>query len=189
MFSYRFPEFGVQSIVSLTFTPEGQGTRMGFLQTGFPNEEHFTGHKGGWTSTLSILEDLILKLNGIDWTTPNADEAVETMLAVAAVSNDEAWAVGAMGLVVHIKGNLVERHVIPGGAWLRAVVANAPHDIWIAGDDGTLLHGDGRAFHPVQHPLGARAAFSGLAVARSVVWATSPSGILRIVNSGTTAPM
>ncbi len=65
MFSYRFPEFGVQSIVSLTFTPEGQGTRMGFLQTGFPNEEHFTGHKGGWTSTLSILEDLILKLNGI----------------------------------------------------------------------------------------------------------------------------
>lgn len=65
MFSYRFPEFGVQSIVSLRFTPEGQGTRMRFLQTGFPNEEHLTGHKGGWTSTLAILEDLILKLNGI----------------------------------------------------------------------------------------------------------------------------
>lgn len=27
---------------------------------------------------------VFLKLNGIDWTTPNADEAVETMLAVAA---------------------------------------------------------------------------------------------------------
>jgi len=65
MFSYRFPEFGVQSIVSLRFTAEGQGTRMQFLQTGFPNEEHLTGHKGGWTSTLAILEDLLLRLNGI----------------------------------------------------------------------------------------------------------------------------
>ena len=65
MFSYRFPEYGVQSIVSLDFAPDGSGTRLRFLQTGFPNEEHFTGHKGGWTSTLSILEDLLLKLNGI----------------------------------------------------------------------------------------------------------------------------
>jgi uncharacterized protein YndB with AHSA1/START domain len=65
MFSYRFPEFGVQSIVSLSFTPEGTGTRMQFLQTGFPNEEHYNGHKAGWTSTLSILADLILRLNGI----------------------------------------------------------------------------------------------------------------------------
>jgi uncharacterized protein YndB with AHSA1/START domain len=65
MFSYRFPEFAVQSIISLTFTPEGAGTRMRFLQTGFPNQEHFIGHRGGWTSTLSILEDLLLRLNGI----------------------------------------------------------------------------------------------------------------------------
>jgi uncharacterized protein YndB with AHSA1/START domain len=65
LFSSHFPEFNVHSTISLRFTPEGQGTRMRFLQTGFPNEEHYIGHKGGWTSTLSILEDLLLRLNGI----------------------------------------------------------------------------------------------------------------------------
>lgn len=75
MFSYRFPEFGVQSIVSLRFTAEGQGTRMQFLQTGFPNEEHLTGHKGGWTSTLAILEDLLLRLNGIGSVYPSLPPA------------------------------------------------------------------------------------------------------------------
>jgi uncharacterized protein YndB with AHSA1/START domain len=65
LFSYRFPEFAVQSIVSLRFAPDRQGTRLHFLQTGFPNAEHHAGHKTGWTSTLSILEDLLLRLNGI----------------------------------------------------------------------------------------------------------------------------
>jgi uncharacterized protein YndB with AHSA1/START domain len=65
MFSYRFPEFGVQSIVSLQFAAEGQGTRMHFLQTGFPDDAQRIGHGGGWMSTFSILEDLLLRLHGI----------------------------------------------------------------------------------------------------------------------------
>ena len=65
MFSYRFPEFGVQSVISLTFTPEGQGTRMHFLQTGFPDAGQHAGHMGGWLSSFSILEDLLLRLHGI----------------------------------------------------------------------------------------------------------------------------
>jgi uncharacterized protein YndB with AHSA1/START domain len=65
MFSYRFPMFGVQSIITLTFSAEGQGTRMRFLQTGFPDAENHAGHKGGWTSSFGILEDLLLKLHGI----------------------------------------------------------------------------------------------------------------------------
>lgn len=81
MFSYRFPEFGVQSIVSLAFAAEGQGTRLRFLQTGFPNEDHFTGHKGGWTATLSILEDLILKLNGIGSVYPTLPPAKVSSVA------------------------------------------------------------------------------------------------------------
>jgi uncharacterized protein YndB with AHSA1/START domain len=75
MFSYRFPEFGVQSIISLTFTPDGTGTRLRFLQTGFPDEEQFLGHKTGWTSTLSILEDLLLRLHGIGSVYPTLPEA------------------------------------------------------------------------------------------------------------------
>lgn len=112
-----------------------------------------------------------------------------SLLAVSAVSNDEAWAVGAMGLVVHIKGNVIERRTIPSQAWLRAVVANSPNDVWMGGDDGTLLHFDGKSLRPVNQPLGPRAAFSGLAISHGVVWATSPSGIVRITNNGTTMPM
>ena len=94
MFSYRFPMFAVQSIISLTFTPEGTGTRLHFLQTGFPNEEHFIGHKGGWTSTLSILEDLLLRLNGIGSVYPTLPpahrSAVAEDLAEARRRHDEA---------------------------------------------------------------------------------------------------
>jgi hypothetical protein len=115
--------------------------------------------------------------------------APATIFAVSAIGNDEAWAVGAMGLVVHIKGDVIERRVLPSGVWLRAVVAHGPNDVWIGGDDGTLVHYDGQAFHPVTHSLGVRAAFSGLGISRGVVWATSPSGILRITKSGTMEPM
>jgi len=112
-----------------------------------------------------------------------------SLLAVAAVSNDEAWAVGAMGLVVHIKGNVIERRTIPSQSWLRAVVANTPDDVWIGGDDGTLLHFDGKDLRPMNQPLGPRAAYSGLANSHGVIWATSPSGIVRITKNGTTMPM
>jgi uncharacterized protein YndB with AHSA1/START domain len=87
MFSYRFPMFAVQSIVSLRFEAEGQGTRLHFLQTGFPNEEHYIGHKGGWTSTFSILEDLLLKLQGIGSVYPTLPEP-----KISAVAEDLAEA-------------------------------------------------------------------------------------------------
>jgi hypothetical protein len=65
LFSYLFPEFKVQSVVSVRLEAEGQGTRMRFLQTGFPDAENHAGHAGGWSSTFAILEDLVLKLHGI----------------------------------------------------------------------------------------------------------------------------
>jgi hypothetical protein len=55
-----------------------------------------------------------------------------------------------------------------------------PGDVWIGGDAGTLLHWDGRAFHPVPHPLGALATFTSVAVAHGAVWAAGPGGILEI---------
>jgi uncharacterized protein YndB with AHSA1/START domain len=64
-FSYLFPEFGVRSVVSIRLAAEGQGTRLRFLQTGFPDAENHAGHATGWSSTFAILEDLLLKLHGI----------------------------------------------------------------------------------------------------------------------------
>ena len=106
--------------------------------------------------------------------------AAASLLAVAAAGPDEAWAVGAAGTVVHVKGATVERLVLGSGAWLRAVCVVGPDDVWIGGDDGTLLHHDGRGFHPVGHPLGGNAAVTSIAAAQGAVWAVGPSGILRI---------
>lgn len=159
---------GLPSIAyrDLAVTPDGGGFFVGALQPG-PMGEGVIVHARGRLGTESVVRY----------------RAPATIFAVAAVSNEEAWAVGAMGLVVHIKGNTIERSVIPSGSWLRAVVATDPNDVWIAGDDGALLHYDGSTFHPVNHPLGPRAAFSGLGFSRGVLWATSPSGILRVTKS------
>lgn len=87
VFSYRFPQFGVQSVVSLRFEPEGQGTMMHFLQTGFPDEENWHGHQGGWLSSFAILEDLLLRLHGIGSVYPTLPPA-----RLSAVAQDLAEA-------------------------------------------------------------------------------------------------
>lgn len=99
LFSYRFPEFAVQSTISLNFTPDGQGTRLRFLQTSFPDAENHAGHKTGWLSSFSILEDLLLRLNGIGSLYPTLPPAklsgVAQDLAEARRRHDEATAAPA----------------------------------------------------------------------------------------------
>ena len=75
LFSYRFPQFNVQSIISLRFTPEGLGTRLDFLQTGFPDAQEQAGHRGGWLSSFAILEDLLLRMNGVGTVYPTVPPA------------------------------------------------------------------------------------------------------------------
>ena len=106
--------------------------------------------------------------------------AAATLFAVAAVGPDEAWAVGAGGAILHVKGASVTRYSLPSGEWLRAVHATGPTDVWIGGDGGTLLHSDGQSWAPVPHPLGAHAALTGIASARGEIWAVGPSGLLKI---------
>lgn len=65
VFSSHFPEFDVHSVISVRLKAEAQGTRMRFLQTGFPDAEQQAGHQGGWLSSFAILEDLLLRLHGI----------------------------------------------------------------------------------------------------------------------------
>jgi hypothetical protein len=103
-----------------------------------------------------------------------------SLIAVAAVGPEEAWAVGAGGTVIHLLGGRVERFSLPSGAWLRAVWA-APGELWIGGDGGTLLRHDGRAFHPVSTAvLGPDASITGIGGSGGVIWAASPSGLLRL---------
>jgi hypothetical protein len=102
------------------------------------------------------------------------------LLAVSAAGPDEAWAVGAAGVILHVRGAEVTRFVLPSREWLRQVLVVAPDEVWIGGDGGTLLRWDGRALLPVPHPLGVNATFTGLAAARGAVWAVGPAGIVRI---------
>lgn len=110
--------------------------------------------------------------------------APSSLLSVSAAGADEAWAAGAAGTIIHVRGGAARRFKLPSGEWLRAVLVTRPDDVWIAGDGGTLIHHDGRAFHLVSHGLGANASFTGLAAARGAVWAVSPTGILRITRRG-----
>jgi hypothetical protein len=109
--------------------------------------------------------------------------AAAALLAVSAAAPDDAWAVGAGGTVVHVKGGVVTRLSLRSGEWLRAVLAVGPEDVWIGGDGGTLVRWDGKVFHAVAHPLGTHAAFTGLAAAGGAVWAVGPSGILKLTKA------
>jgi hypothetical protein len=107
-----------------------------------------------------------------------------SLLAVAAVGPDEAWAVGAAGVVVHVQGAAVTRWALPSGEWLRTVAVAGPREVWLGGDGGTLLRFDGEVFHAVPHPLGGNAAVTSIAVLGGVVWAVGPSGIVRVARRG-----
>ncbi len=106
--------------------------------------------------------------------------AAATLLAVGSVSPDEAWAVGAGGTIVHLKGATVTRFTLRSGEWLRAVTVVQADNIWIAGEGGTLIHYDGTTFHPVVSPLRSQAAFTGITSLAGQIWAVSPSGIVRL---------
>lgn len=99
LFSYHFPEFAVHSIVSINLAAEGAGTRMRFLQTGFPDKENCEGHRFGWGSTLGILESLLLQLNGISSVYPSLPagklSGVARDLAEARRKHDELLTSGA----------------------------------------------------------------------------------------------
>jgi hypothetical protein len=109
--------------------------------------------------------------------------APASLLAVSPAGPREAWAVGAAGLIVHVREGAVTRQAIASGEWLRAVLAEGS-GVWIAGDGGTLLHLDAAGLHPVAHPLGAEATFTELVSAGGAVWAFSPAGLLRIAPRG-----
>lgn len=81
VFSYRFPQFGVHSVISVRFVPQGPGTLMQFLQTGFPDEASWRGHQGGWLSSFAILEDLLLRLHGIGSVYPSLPPASRSAVA------------------------------------------------------------------------------------------------------------
>ena len=108
------------------------------------------------------------------------------LLAVSSPGAREAWAVGAVGTVAHVKADRHEQYRLQfkgGSPQLRTVWSPSPDEAWIGGDDGTLVHRSKQGFRAVvaaKLPLPARAAIASIAgQTRDEFWVASPEGLVR----------
>lgn len=65
VYSYHFQGTAFFSIISVDLTPEGDGTRLHFLQTGFPDAQARIEHERGWPHALRVMSDALLAMHGI----------------------------------------------------------------------------------------------------------------------------
>lgn len=71
VFSYLFAGTDFHSTVSVEFTAEGTGTRIDFVQTGFPDAIAEREHGKGWPIVLRIMEEALLAASGVGgWLPP-----------------------------------------------------------------------------------------------------------------------
>jgi hypothetical protein len=139
------------------------------------------GTQGMMTLGPASEDALIERLQGGRWRTVPAPRVAwlnDNLLAVDAVSPDEAWAVGSVD--VPGRAPLVERwdgrawsvasmSGLPAEASLRGVAAFGPGDVWAAGSRGfgqaeraLLAHWDGRHWSQVPGPRGSLADLAAL---------------------------
>ncbi len=106
--------------------------------------------------------------------------------AVAATGPGEAWAVGAAGLVVHVRAGAVTAQRLDSDRWLRDVALGQGGELWIVGDDGTLLHGNGTTLGALTGPpLPPRPQLVSVAArSQGRAWVASPDGILDVTARG-----
>ncbi|MBX3260434.1 MAG: hypothetical protein KF782_12140 [Labilithrix sp.] len=82
-------------------------------------------------------------MNPLTWSTLNG---------VWAVSDTEAWAVGARGLIIHNVGATFDWRAAeaPTEEHLNAVAGSSSSDVWAVGDKGVVLHYDGTTWSRVK---------------------------------------
>ncbi|MBN9165494.1 MAG: hypothetical protein J0I07_31330 [Myxococcales bacterium] len=75
-----------------------------------------------------------------------------TLNGIWAVSDTEAWAVGAQGTVIHNVGATFDWKVadVPTRANLYAVAGSSSSDVWAVGAEGVVLHYDGTTWSRVK---------------------------------------
>ena len=91
----------------------------------------------------------VLRWDGRYWADTSAPLG---LLGVAAVSENEAWAVGASGRIAHWSGEAWTEFDSPTVWRLWAVSATGPDDVWAVGEAGTALHWDGAVWSKVETP-------------------------------------
>jgi uncharacterized protein YndB with AHSA1/START domain len=72
--SYHFQGTDFFSVISLDLTPEADGTRLHFLQTGFPDAQARIEHARGWSYALKVMSDALFALHGVGTLWPKRPE-------------------------------------------------------------------------------------------------------------------
>ncbi len=97
-----------------------------------------------------------IRITGADGASPTVEVmnplTWSVLNGVWAVSDTEAWAVGARGLVIHNVGATFGWQVmeVPTDEHLYAVAGSSSSDVWAVGDKGVVLHYDGTTWSRVK---------------------------------------
>ncbi|MFN3549857.1 MAG: SRPBCC domain-containing protein [Mesorhizobium sp.] len=81
VFSYLFAGTDFHSTVSVRLAPESHGTRMDFVQTGFPDAVAEREHGKGWPIVLGIMEEALLASGGIGASLPSVPRGRQSGVA------------------------------------------------------------------------------------------------------------
>jgi streptogramin lyase len=103
------------------------------------------------------------------------------VFAVDTDSRGAVWAVGVAGQIWSVTDKL-HGFELPQRPWLRAVVASAPNDVWVAGDRSTLLRFDGSSWRRIRaKELVADQSLTALAVdPKGRLWVLGQNVVYRI---------
>lgn len=122
----------------------------------------------------------LVHFDGKQFTT--ARVSVGSLVVVAATGDNEAWAGGAGGTLVHARPSGVEVFSPATAAGtIRTILTDAPGSVWFAGDDRRVMHWDGKAFSTVDAPeLPRNTSFTTAFMYENKVHLSGPSGVYRL---------
>jgi uncharacterized protein YndB with AHSA1/START domain len=74
VYSYHFEGTDFFSTISVNLTPDGDGTQLHFLQTGFPDAQARIEHARGWPEAIRVMGEALLAMHGIGSLWPTLPE-------------------------------------------------------------------------------------------------------------------
>lgn len=75
VYSYHFAGTDFFSVISVDLAAEGDGTRLQFLQTGFPDAVARVEHARGWPQAIRVMGEALLAMHGVGTLWPSLPEA------------------------------------------------------------------------------------------------------------------
>lgn len=74
VYSYHFAGTDFFSVISIDLVEEGDGTRLLFLQTGFPDAQARVEHAKGWPQAVRVMGEALLAMHGVGSLWPTLPE-------------------------------------------------------------------------------------------------------------------